>query len=97
VARFLGRYKVGEQKRLKIWGAVKCKGDRLKWWVFFILCIIGKRQLKIAKGMPLADVLVRELENFRVKVNTATGHDSYEAWSENEHDDLVFALSIACW
>jgi|GEM_PF-1017644 hypothetical protein len=26
------------------------------------------------------------------KVNIATGHDSYEAWREGAHDDLVFVF-----
>lgn len=60
--------------------------------------MLGKEELKIAEGMPYADVLVHELEVFNVKINTATGHDTYEApWREGEHDDLVFALSLACW
>lgn len=55
------------------------------------------QRLKIAKGMKLVPELVRELENFKVKVNTNTAHDSYEAWREADHDDLVLALSLACW
>jgi soluble P-type ATPase len=39
---------------------------------------------------------VRELQNFRVKINIATGHDSYEAWRENEHDDIVLAVALVC-
>ena len=56
----------------------------------------GKR-LKIARGMRLVPELVHELENFKVKVNTQTAHDSYEAWREADHDDLVLALALACW
>lgn len=56
----------------------------------------GKR-LKIARGMRLVPELVRELENFKVKVNVRTAHDSYEAWRESDHDDLVLALALACW
>jgi Terminase RNaseH-like domain len=56
----------------------------------------GKR-LKIARGMRLVPELVKELENFKVKVNTRTAHDSYEAWRESDHDDLVLALALACW
>lgn len=56
----------------------------------------GKR-LKIAQGMRLVPELVRELENFKVKVNIKTAHDSYEAWRESDHDDLVLALALACW
>ena len=25
------------------------------------------------------------------------GHDSYEAWREKDHDDLVLATSLAVW
>jgi hypothetical protein len=32
-----------------------------------------------------------------VKINIATGHDSYEAWREGDHDDLVLAVALACW
>jgi len=53
--------------------------------------------LKIAEGLELAQVLRRELLNFRVKVNIATAHDSYEAWREGDHDDLVLAAALATW
>ncbi len=55
------------------------------------------RRLKIARGMRLVPELVKELENFKVKVNVRTAHDSYEAWRESDHDDLVLALALACW
>jgi hypothetical protein len=53
--------------------------------------------LKIASSLPLAGVLREELLNFRVKVNIATGHDSYEHWRESDHDDLVLAAAMAVW
>ncbi|MDP9474511.1 MAG: hypothetical protein M3R38_02225 [Actinomycetota bacterium] len=43
-----------------------------------------------------ARTLVDELVNFRVK-QAAAGRESYEAWRENDHDDLVFALCLAAW
>ncbi len=49
------------------------------------------------RGLPLAEVLKDELLNFRVKINEATGHDSYEAWREKDHDDIVLATALACW
>jgi Terminase RNaseH-like domain len=54
-------------------------------------------RLKIAKGLELAQVLKEELLNFKLKINVATGHDSYEAWREGEHDDLVLAAALAVW
>jgi hypothetical protein len=59
--------------------------------------MLGKRQLKIARELKFKDVLLSELQNYHVKINIASGHDTYEAWREGEHDDLVFALSLACW
>ncbi len=61
------------------------------------LVLMQNGQLKIAAEMPLADTLKRELLNFKVKINIATGHDSYEAWREGDHDDLVLAVAMACW
>jgi hypothetical protein len=53
--------------------------------------------LKIASGLELASVLKDELLNFKIKVNIATAHDSYEAWREGDHDDLVLAAAMAVW
>jgi hypothetical protein len=53
--------------------------------------------LKIASSLELAEVLRGELLNFRIKINIATGHDSYEAWREGDHDDLVLAAALAVW
>jgi len=61
------------------------------------LILLQDERLRISEELELCDVLKRELQNFRVKINIATGHDSYEAWREHEHDDLVLALALACW
>ena len=61
------------------------------------LVLMQNKQLKIAEGLALKDVLVMELRNFRVKINIATAHDSYEAWREGDHDDLVLSVALACW
>src|SRR5215208_560244 len=61
------------------------------------LVLMQNGQLKIAEGLQLADTLKRELLKFKVKINIATGHDSYEAWREGDHDDLVLAVAMACW
>jgi hypothetical protein len=54
-------------------------------------------RLKIAASLPEAATLKKELLNFRVKVNPATAHDSYEHWREGDHDDLVLATAMPCW
>ncbi len=28
---------------------------------------------------------------------SSAGNDTYEAWRESDHDDLVLAAAIACW
>lgn len=54
-------------------------------------------RLKIAQSLPLADIVVKELLNFHVTINVKTAHDSYSAWREGTHDDLVLAVAMACW
>jgi hypothetical protein len=56
-------------------------------------------KLQISKKIPLADTLIKELQNFKANISNA-GHDSYGAatdWRENSHDDLVLALALALW
>ena len=52
-------------------------------------------RLKVAKGLPLADALMCELQAFRVRL-TARGRDTYAARS-GAHDDLVLAVALAVW
>jgi hypothetical protein len=59
--------------------------------------LLQQGRLKIASQLEHAETLRRELMNFRVKVNVTTGHDSYEAWREGDHDDLVLAAALAAW
>lgn len=54
-------------------------------------------RLKISKKLPLAPVLQSELVNFKVKIDPITAHDSYSAWREQDHDDLVLSVAIAVW
>src|SRR5215204_6521880 len=61
------------------------------------LVLMQNGQLKIAEAMPLAETLRKELLNFKVKINISTAHESYEAWREGDHDDLVLATAIDCW
>ncbi len=58
--------------------------------------LLQSGRLKIAAELPDAETLRQELLSFRVKVS-ASGHDSYEAWREKDHDDLVLAASLCSW
>jgi len=44
----------------------------------------------------MASVLVKELENFRVKI-TVNANETFESWRERDHDDLVLAVAMATW
>ena len=53
-------------------------------------------RLKIARGISEAPAMIEELQNFRIKF-TRAGNDTYEAWRESDHDDLVLAAAMAAW
>lgn len=55
------------------------------------------RRLAFARRLPGLETLVGELKSFRVKINLATGHESFEAWRERDHDDEVLAVALGCW
>ena len=59
--------------------------------------LIQSERIKIVKGLEFAEVLKQEILNFKVKLDEKTGHESFEAWREQEHDDLVLSTAIACW
>lgn len=54
-------------------------------------------RLKIANGLQAGPILAAELQSFKVKIDTRTAHDSYGAWREGEHDDLILSVAIALW
>jgi hypothetical protein len=58
--------------------------------------LLQSRHLQVARQLPMAAVLVKELESFRVKI-TASAHETFEAWRERDHDDLVLAVALAAW
>jgi hypothetical protein len=37
------------------------------------------------------------LLSFLVKIDPVTAHDSYSAWRERDHDDLVLATALCTW
>jgi hypothetical protein len=64
--------------------------------------LVGVLQVLLQSGrlrigrVPERDTLVRELQTFRVKI-TASMKETFEAWRERDHDDLVLATCLACW
>jgi len=59
--------------------------------------LLQSGRLKIAGGLELAETLKAEMLNFKVKINLKTTHDSYEAWRDGDHDDLVLGAALAAW
>jgi len=37
------------------------------------------------------------MQTFSSKINLETGHESFMAWREQDHDDLLLALSLCTW
>lgn len=58
--------------------------------------LLSERRLSFAGESPLAPVLESELANFRVKV-TPNANETFEAWRERDHDDLVLSLALAAF
>ena len=61
-----------------------------------LLVLLQREEIDICGHLPEAETLVRELTNIRIKVSLS-GQDTYGAWREDEHDDLVVAAALACW
>ncbi len=58
--------------------------------------LLQSRRLHFAKGLAHGEVLVKELQNFRIKRPAPTTEQMID-WREGEDDDLVFAVALACW
>jgi hypothetical protein len=58
--------------------------------------LFQNHDLRIAKNLPHGETLVEELANVEVKV-MPSGREQMAAWRHGLHDDLVFAVALACW
>jgi hypothetical protein len=58
--------------------------------------LLQSGRLKVAPDLAQAETFISELSNFKVKISAA-GHDSYNAWRESIHDDLVLSVALAAW
>ncbi|GAB6265509.1 MAG: hypothetical protein STSR0001_09540 [Methanothrix sp.] len=59
--------------------------------------LLQQQRFKMSAALKLGPVLRAEMENFKVKIDPVTAHDSYSAWRDNEHDDLVLSAALAAW
>lgn len=58
--------------------------------------LLQSDRMKVANQLPEASTLTRELLNFQTKI-TVAANDTYGAWREGTHDDLVLAVALASW
>jgi hypothetical protein len=61
-----------------------------------LLIAMQTGKLKFAADLETIEILRRELTNFKSKL-TISGNETFEAWKESIHDDLVLALALAVW
>lgn len=61
-----------------------------------VASLLQTGRLRIPRGLPGGALLARELLRFRARIS-ASGHDTYGAERETDHDDLVLAVALACW
>lgn len=54
-------------------------------------------EMKIARGLPDSDTMIRELMAFKMKPNISTRACDMEEWREGRSDDLVFAVALSCF
>jgi len=58
--------------------------------------LLERGELRIAKQLPEAGSLLRELRDMRMETR-ASGKAKMGAEGAGEHDDLVIALALGCW
>jgi hypothetical protein len=59
--------------------------------------LLQNNRLRVSWKLRLASILTGEMLNFKIKIDPRTAHDSYSAWREAEHDDLILATALAAW
>lgn len=63
--------------------------------VSVVQALLQSRRLRLARGLPFGELLLRELQDFLVRL-TPTTEDMLD-WRQGPEDDLVFAVPLACW
>ena len=88
-----------------ITGGSQSRRDEYKWWnipkkeLIFTggVAPLQDGRIKWSRRIRERDTLEKELLNYRLNVNIATGNMTFEPWREGEHDDLLFAVCLAGW
>jgi hypothetical protein len=58
--------------------------------------LLENGHLQIADGLREGRALMREITQIKAR-SCDSGHEQVAAWRHGEHDDLVFAVALACW
>lgn len=58
--------------------------------------LFAEGRMAYRSGLELVPVLQGELQNFRVKI-TAHVNETFEAWRDSQHDDLVLSVGLAAF
>ena len=58
--------------------------------------LLQRGVLRIAAGLPEGAELVKEMAGMQVRISPS-GNEQMAAWREGTHDDLGFAVALACW
>jgi threonine dehydrogenase-like Zn-dependent dehydrogenase len=61
-----------------------------------LLTMVENGRLHIADGLPEGRALLREITQIKVRTRNC-GRARIATWRHGEHDDLVFAVALACW
>jgi hypothetical protein len=77
------------------WGAGGAWHVPKKELVSCLQVLLQSRRLQVA-ALPERTLLLQEMLAFRVKI-TAAAHETFGAWRERDHDDLVLAVALAAW
>ena len=59
--------------------------------------LFHSKRIKVAAKLPEAKYLRKEVLAFKYKIDRQTGHTTYGADEEAEHDDIVLSVSLASW
>lgn len=57
---------------------------------------LQSKRLRVSPRLPEAATLIKELEGYQVRIGDQ-GRESFGAWREGQHDDLLLATALACW
>mgnify|MGYP006348886157 FL=1 len=64
--------------------------------VFDTVVAFQNARLLVSEELQHKDLLIRELNTYKMKM-TGAGNETFSAWHERDHDDLVSALTLCVW